>query len=357
MSRVAVVGSGPAGCYTAQALLRELPDVHVSVFERLPVPFGLIRYGVAPDHQGTKAIARQFDRVLQHERVTFVGGVHVGSDVELEELRAEFDAVVVATGLYRDRSLGIPGEDLSGVIAAGPLTRWMNSHPEEVGSLPPLGRRVVVVGNGNVAIDVVRLLAKAPQDLEGSDLSPEVAESLERADVREIVVAGRSPISQAKFDPAMVKELAQIAGATFEADLPASEDGRQVEALRALLERQRSGDRAHVRFHFGWVPQSIDGDSRVEQVAFIDSSGSEHVVPTDTVVSAIGFTGPADLLQELPEHRDGRIDDGLYCVGWARYGARGTIPDARTDARLVAKSIAADLRAPTHLVSIQGASA
>ena len=181
--QVAVVGTGPAGCYTAQALLKALPGVRVTLVERLPVPFGLVRYGVAADHQGTKAVTRQFDRVLAHPDVTFVGNVEVGTDISLDVLRASFDAVVVATGLHRDRRLGIAGEDLPGVVASGPLTRWANGHPDVSDAPPLLGRRAVVIGNGNVAVDVVRLLAKAPSDFVGSDLPGEVASALAAARV------------------------------------------------------------------------------------------------------------------------------------------------------------------------------
>jgi ferredoxin--NADP+ reductase len=344
--QVAIIGSGPAGCYTAQALVKSLPGVRITLVERLPVPFGLVRYGVAADHQGTKAVTRQFDRVLAHPDVTFVGNVEVGADVSLEVLRSSFDAVVIATGLCRDRRLGIAGEDLPGVITSGWLTRWANGHPDATHARPRLGRRAVVIGNGNVAIDVVRLLAKAEGDFVGSDLPGDVVSALAAAEVDEIVVAGRGTADEARFDPAMVKELGQVAGATFDIPGPSRASASpQADALRHLAENQRRGDRVTVRFRFGWRPSRVEGDARVEKAVFTDLTGTEHSVATDAVVSAIGFTGPAALVPDGARAEGGRLAAGLYVVGWARHGPRGTIPDARTDARLVAGVVAGDLGA------------
>ena len=157
---VVVVGSGPSGCYTAQFLRKQWPAADITVLDRLPVPFGLVRYGVAPDHQGTKAVDRQFDRLFTRDGVRFVGNVEVGGPVTVDQLRAAFDVVVLATGVSGDRPLGVPGAELAGVHGAGRLTRLLNDHPDEQHPVAPLGPRVVVVGNGNVALDVVRLLAK-----------------------------------------------------------------------------------------------------------------------------------------------------------------------------------------------------
>ncbi|TQK71934.1 FAD-dependent oxidoreductase [Nocardioides sp. SLBN-35] len=344
--QVAIVGSGPAGCYTAQALLKTLPGVRITLVERLPVPFGLVRYGVAADHQGTKSVARQFDRVLTHPDVAFVGNVDVGIDISLEALRSSFDAVVIATGLDRDRRLGIAGEDLPGVIPSGRLTRWANGHPDVSDAAPLLCRRAVVIGNGNVAIDVVRLLAKAESDFVGSDLPGNVASALAAVPVEELVVAGRGTVDQARFDPAMVKELAQIGGATFEiVGLSSADASPQAAALRHLEERQGRGDRVTVRFRFGWTPLRMEGAARVEEVVFADATGTERPVATDVVVSAIGFTGPAALVPDDAPADAGRLAAGLYCVGWARRGARGTIPEARADARVVAGLLVDDLEA------------
>src|SRR5271167_4353191 len=175
MRRIVIIGSGPAGCYLADHLLRLLPDASIDILERLPVPFGLIRYGVAPDHQGTKAVARVLDRVLSRDRVAFFGNVEVGRDVHLDELMSFYDAVVLATGAERDRRLGIPGEDLPGVVGSRTFTGWYNAHPDHPAAPEAQDvRSAVIIGNGNVAIDVARIFAKSPAEFEGSDLPPEV---------------------------------------------------------------------------------------------------------------------------------------------------------------------------------------
>ena len=181
MLHIAIIGSGPAGCYMADQLLRLLPDASIDILERLPVPFGLIRYGVAPDHQGTKAVARVLDRVLSRDRVSFFGNVEAGRDVRLDELMSLYDAVVLATGAERDRRLGIPGEDLPGVIGSGAFTGWYNGHPDRHVPQVQGVRSAVIIGNGNVAIDVARVLAKGPAEFAGSDLSPEVTAWLQGA--------------------------------------------------------------------------------------------------------------------------------------------------------------------------------
>jgi len=164
-SKVVIVGAGPSGLFAAQHLRRLAPDVEIDIIDRLPVPYGLIRYGVAADHQGTKAVARQFERLFEREDVGFFGNVLVGRDLSVSDLTDLYDSVVLATGLSGDRRLGVPGEDLSGVYGSGTLTRWLNSHPDEVLLQPRLGPRVIIFGNGNVAIDVARILAKTPDEL------------------------------------------------------------------------------------------------------------------------------------------------------------------------------------------------
>src|ERR1035437_3311013 len=172
MKHIAIIGSGPAGCYLAANPLRLIADASIDIFDRLPVPFGLVRYGVAPDHQGTKPVARVLDRVLARDRVSFFGNVDVGRDIRLEELMSLYDVVVLATGASRDRRLSIAGEELPGALGSGAFSGWYNGHPD--GHPPAIDgvRSAVVIGNGNVAIDVARVLAKSATELAGSDLSP-----------------------------------------------------------------------------------------------------------------------------------------------------------------------------------------
>src|SRR5271157_3315859 len=210
MLHIAIIGSGPAGCYLADQLLLPLPDASIDILERLPAPFGLIRYGVAPDHQGTKAVTRVLDRVLSRERVNFFGNVEVGRDVRLDELMPLYDAVVLATGATRDRKLGIPGEELPGVVGSGAFTGWYNGHPDHPAPQLQDVRSAVVIGNGNVALDVARVLAKGPSEFAGSDLSPDVTAWLEAQPIENIHIVGRRSAADAKFTDHELAELGTL---------------------------------------------------------------------------------------------------------------------------------------------------
>src|SRR5271165_1348358 len=210
MKHIVIVGSGPAGCYLADHLLRLIPNASIDLLEQLPVPFGLIRYGVAPDHQSTKAVARVFDRTLSRDRVNFFGNVCVGQDVKLDELLSLYDAVVLATGAQRDRKLGIPGEDLPGVIGSGAFVGWYNGHPAR--PVPQIRgvRSAIVIGNGNVAIDVARILAKSPQELAGSDVPPAVSSWFSGQPLKSIHILGRRGAAEAKFTDHELAELGTL---------------------------------------------------------------------------------------------------------------------------------------------------
>src|SRR5208337_1264266 len=274
MRRIAIIGSGPAGCYLADHLLRLLPDASIDILERLPSPFGLIRYGVAPDHQGTKAVMRVLDRVLARDRVSFFGNVAVGRDVRLDELMSLYDAVVLATGAQRDRQLGIPGEGLPGVIGSGAFTGWYNSHPEHPAPQLQCVRSVVIIGNGNVAIDVARILAKGPAEMAGSDLSPEATSLLSAQPIETIHIVGRRSAADARFAEHELAELATLERARPIVVDPASlgGDGAVVETLRRFAEDGPSTPVA-INFHFNLTPISILGDERLSAVQFRSADG------------------------------------------------------------------------------------
>lgn len=342
--RIAIVGSGPAGAFTAQALRRTFSAAELDVFDRLPVPFGLVRYGVAADHQGTKSVARQFERLFLHDGVRFHGDVAVDADA-LALLRASFDAVVLATGLRED---AVPPAfaGAAGVVGAGRITRVLNGHPDER-DVPHLGERVVVVGQGNVAMDVVRLIARDRADFDGTDIDDEVRDALAR-DVRTIHVVGRSEPGAAKFDPVMVRELATLAGvrhvvhgAAVDAVAP-GKDARW-DAVRALAEASDSADpRVEVHWWFGLSPVGIDDGGAGPRVRFSSPTG-EVAIDADAVITAVGFAAGDDTPLVPGAHPDGRVEPGLYVAGWLRRGPRGTIPDQRSDARALAGLIADDI--------------
>jgi ferredoxin--NADP+ reductase len=345
MVSIAIVGAGPSGCFTAQALAKALPEAAIDILDRLPVPYGLIRYGVAPDHQGTKAVIRQFERLFERQGVAFFGNVSVGTDITLDDLCDLYDAVVLATGLSGDRRLGIPGEDLDGVLGSGAVTRAWNDHPDAEGRDPVFGRDVVIMGNGNVAIDLVRLLAKDGDEFDGSDLSPARTRTLCAVPTRRITVVGRSAAAQARFDPVMLRELGRLAQARIEV-VGAAGEGKVIEALAAIDGHGAPDARHAITFRFGWTPVRLSGDGHVTQAQFTAADGAVLDLPCDTFLTAIGFEAAATGLPPMASTEDGFVAPGLYATGWFRRGPRGTIPENRADAQLVAARIAADFPGP-----------
>ncbi len=350
MRYIAIIGSGPAGCYLADQLLRLAPDARIDVIERLPVPFGLVRYGVAPDHQGSKAVVRVLDRVLAREQVGFFGNVEVGRDVTLEELRSLYDTVVLATGAPLDRKLGVPGEDLPGVVGAAAFVGWYNNHPDH--AQPPLDavRSAVVIGNGNVAIDVARLLAKSHAELAGSDLAPDVHEKLAALPIETIHIVGRRSAADAKFTQKELAELGVLSRASTRvagvADPAAiSGDTPIVEILRGFAGDTRELP-IRIVFHFGLAPKAFTGGGKLEAVRFSRADGSEEEIPAQLAVTCIGYRSvpccSAEPADGVFANDNGRIDEGLYVTGWARRGPSGTIPTNRTEAQQVAQRVAAE---------------
>ncbi|MBP1327304.1 ferredoxin--NADP+ reductase [Leucobacter exalbidus] len=366
---IAVVGSGPAGCYTAQFILRQFPESAITVFDRLVTPFGLVRYGVAPDHQGTKAVTRQFDRLFQNGQLAFAGNVNIGTDITLDTLRISFDVVILATGLWQDRRLGIPGDRLPGVHGSGEVTRLINGHPSDSAQPVTFRDKAVIVGHGNVSIDLVRFLTKTSAQYAGSDLADDVLHCMRPAPLQDVHLVGRSLPLDAKFDPGMVRELAEQPQLRFACDphmlvsaqreidhaiaagkLLAKEAVRRIEALAFLSALERPDATSTVHFHFGMRPTSVLGTEQVGGIeCTVINSGETLRFETSHVITAIGFEHESPGTELDPEshaHSDlesGRIAPGLYCVGWLRRGPRGTIPENRKDAQLVAGSVITDI--------------
>lgn len=358
---IAIIGAGPSGCFVAQSLQRAWKDSEITVFDRFAVPYGLIRYGVAADHQHTKAITRQFDRVFQDGSVRFAGNVEIGTDISLAELREQFDLVILASGRWRDRHLSVPGSSLNGVVPSGDIINALNAVPRPSIPLPEIGDRVVVVGAGNVAIDMVRFLVKTADDYAGSDVAPGALSQYLASPASKITVLSRSPIATAKADVAMVKELGKITGVryTFANSSPATEDNalgrKREEAFETLAALDVPEPRAHVHFVFGAEPSKVTGNGRVENVHLgVAPAGEASVIPADTVISAIGFDvnapGHLNYAEEFdftPSEGSGQVETGgqpeaaLYRVGWLKRGPVGAIPANRADSNVVAKEIIA----------------
>lgn len=364
--RLAVVGSGPSGCYTAQALRRKSPDAEIVVFDSLPTPYGLVRYGVAPDHPGTKSVSGQFARLFEQENVTFVGNTTVGKDLGLDELRDEFDAVVVATGLHRDAGIDVPGADAAQVFGAGEVSRALNSHPSGDGAIPMLGSEAVVVGMGNVAMDLVRLLSKNATMLDGSDIDDRVHAGLVR-DLETIKVIGRCTPENAKFDPVMVREIADLPGVAHTVHgvdpetLELAEDPCSAAVADVLRRPMPERPRIHVEWWFGHEPVRIGNDGSASgHVAGVvlrsRADGEQKRIGASSVITATGFrAGEGQSLVPRTEacSTTGRAERGLYVAGWARRGPQGTIPSQRSDAKELAEVVLEDLPATLSKPGLQ----
>ncbi|UIJ44520.1 FAD-dependent oxidoreductase [Sphingomonas cannabina] len=371
MRHIAVIGSGPAGYYTAEAAQKAFGDqVRVDIIDKLPVPFGLIRTGVAPDHQSIKAVSRRYEATALTENVRFVGNVAVGRDVSIHELIDLYDAVVLATGAPADRPLGIPGDDLPGVIGSAAFVGWYNGHPDHAGLAPALdGGGAVVVGNGNVALDVARILAKAEAEFAGSDIVGHALDRLKAGHAGDITILGRRGPHQIAMTPKELGELGELqraAPVVDPADLPpveadaALEPGvrKSVTHLRDFAGRPASDKPIRIVFDFFARPVRIEGDGRVERVIVerteLDAAGNArgtgetYAVPAHLVVSCIGYRTPP--IEGVPydeklgrfANEDGRIVPGLYAVGWARRGPTGTIGTNRPDGFAIVDKIAED---------------
>jgi len=351
MIHIAIIGSGPAGCYLAEHLLRLIPDAAIDVLERLPVPFGLIRYGVASDHQSTKAVSRLFDRVLSRDRVSFFGNVEVGRDLRLDELMPLYDAVVLATGAPLDRRLEIPGEDMPGVIGSGAFVGWYNSHPD--GRAPAVDevRSAVIIGNGNVAIDVARILAKHPDELAGSDLSPEIVSWFNAQPIESIHIVGRRGAGDTKFNDRELAELGTLRRARPVISDPANlaGDGAALTTLRGFAEAALRQTPLTINFHFNLTPTAFVDEDNLRAVQFRSTTGQTTELPAQLAVTCIGYETRACCTVEpangLFANQDGKVNDGLYVVGWAKRGPSGTIPTNRVEAQQVAQKIAQEVTA------------
>ncbi len=376
MRHIAIIGSGPAGYYTAEAAQKAFGDeVRVDVFDRLPVPYGLIRTGVAPDHQSIKAVSKRYEKVALSENVRFVGNVTIGEDVSIAELRELYDAVVLATGAPHDRPLGIPGAELGNVFGSAAFVGWYNGHPQFAALDPDLsGKTAVVIGMGNVALDVARILAKTPAELAGSDIVTHALEALATSKVQRIVLLGRRGPHQIMMTPKELGELGELARAAphvAPGDLPAPEEDailepglrKSVSHLRAFAatpEHIRGEKPVEIEFVFLSAPKALLGEGKVEAIEIektrlvhgaAEGTGETERIPADLVISCIGYrTSP---IPDVPfderagrfANADGRILPGLYCVGWARRGPSGTIGTNRPDGYATVEHIVEDIEA------------
>src|SRR5689334_20189685 len=369
MRHFAIVGSGPAGFYTAEALEKAYGEnARVDILDRYPVPYGLIRFGVAPDHQSLKAVSKRYDKTAESAGVDFIGNVSVGTDASIAELLDLYDAVILATGAPHDRKLGIPGEDLPGVIGSAEFVGWYNGHPDFADLDPPLdGTHASVIGNGNVALDCARILSKTRHEFEGSDIVGHALEALDTSAIRTVTILGRRGPHQIAMTPKELGELGHLEAAVplvetadfppVEADEPLEPGLRKsVTLLRGFADLPQDKPKRMV-FDFFAKPLAIEGDGKAERIivekTVLDDrgaargTGETYEVPASLIVTAIGYSSSP--IPDVPfeggkfVNDGGRIGDRLYAVGWARRGPTGTIGTNRPDGYEVADLIAAEM--------------
>ncbi|MGI9658295.1 MAG: FAD-dependent oxidoreductase, partial [Gaiellaceae bacterium] len=383
--RVAVVGSGPAGFYATGHLLAADTPVDVDLIDRLPTPWGLVRTGVAPDHPKIKAVSKAFEKIASKEGFRFLGNVDVGKDVSAAELRGLYDAVVYSVGAQTDRSLGIPGEDLPGSWAATEFVAWYNGHPDYQDlSFDLSGERAVVIGNGNVAVDVARMLALNEEELASTDTTDEAIAAILGAGITEILMLGRRGPVQGAFTPPEVQELGEMADAdilvdaselaldpTSEAELaeaPATTQ-RNIDLLNGYTTRVRSNAARAIKLRFFVSPVAIHGDERVEAIEIVRNklelgddgrtravaTSEREMIPCGIVFRSVGYRGvplegvPFDDDRATMRNDSGRVLDedgvavpGVYCAGWIKRGPTGVIGTNKKDATETADHLLED---------------
>jgi ferredoxin--NADP+ reductase len=381
-----VIGSGPAGFYAAGALLDADAPVEVDMIERLPTPWGLVRLGVAPDHPKLKTVSRAFERIADKPGFRFLGNVEIGRELHHEDLIRLYDVVLYAVGAQTDRRLAIPGEDLPGSWSAFEFVAWYNGHPDFQDLPFDLDvERAVVVGNGNVALDVARMLALTPEELAPTDTTERAIEAISNAHISEIVVLGRRGPAQAAFTTPELAELADLAGADIAVDSreleldPASSAQaesetrvrRNLEVLADFASRGSTGKSTTLTFRFLVSPVAILGDDRVEAVEIArnrleERDGRLAAVPTDEretiecglVFRSVGYGGVALPDVAFDETRgtirnergrvldeDGKVVPGVYCAGWIKRGPTGIIGTNKKDATETVELLLEDVRA------------
>jgi ferredoxin--NADP+ reductase len=373
MRHFAIVGSGPAGFYTAEALDKAYGgQARIDILDRYPVPYGLIRFGVAPDHQSLKAVSKRYDKVAESAGVDFIGNVCVGRDVSVDELLDLYDAVILAVGSPHSRKLGIPGEELPGVIGSAEFVGWYNGHPEYADLDPPLsGTHAAVIGNGNVALDCARILSKTRREFEGSDIVGHALDALDSSAIRTVTILGRRGPHQIAMTPKELGELGHLEAALPVVDLSdfppveadeALEPGQRksVTILREFNDIRANKPRTMI-FDFFAKPLRIEGEGKAERIVVerteLDQkggargTGETYEVPASLIISAIGYSSapiegvPYDERGGKFLNEAGRIADRLYAVGWARRGPSGTIGTNRPDGYEVADQVAAAMPA------------
>jgi ferredoxin--NADP+ reductase len=364
--KVAIVGAGPAGYFAAQALQNQQNEERtfaIDMIERLPTPWGLVRSGVAPDHPKIKTVSKVFEKIAADPNFRLFANIEIGSEISVAQLQEKYDAVVIATGSHLGKSLGIPGEDLPGSLSAADFVPWYNAHPDYVDVKVPLDcDTAVVIGAGNVAMDVARMLALEPSELDPTDTADHAIDAFKASAVRDVYISARRGPEHAAFTSPELRELPKLehtnvvinkedidaaivrAGAEPEKDVKSNLD-----AMLLIAQSQKSAHERTMRFLFQHTPKQILGTERVEGVVYSTPNG-DVTVKCGLVITAIGYQAAG--IDGVPYENgkvvntDGRVKENLYVVGWAKRGPSGVIGTNKSDAAAVVELMISDLKTP-----------
>jgi ferredoxin--NADP+ reductase len=366
--KVAIVGAGPAGYFAAQALNNISDSDHsfaIDMFERLPTPWGLVRSGVAPDHPKIKTVSKVFEKIATGENFRLFANIEIGKDLTVEQLQDRYDAVIVATGSSLGKKLGIPGEDLRGSLSAANFVPWYNAHPDFADVDVPLdGQTAVVIGGGNVAMDVARILALEPSELDPTDTADHAIDAFKKSGIRKVYIAIRRGAEFAAFTSPELRDLPklehtnviidenEIAAAIARVGDSAEKDVKSnLDAMLFIAQNQKTEHERTIEFLFSHTPKEIQGSSHVEGVVFSTPTG-DKTIKCCLAVTAIGYN--ALDIPGIPFENgkvvnvDGRVKGNMYVVGWAKRGPSGVIGTNKSDASAVIELLRQDLKAPKN---------
>jgi len=364
--KIAIVGAGPAGYFAAQALQNLANDdrvFEIDMIERLPTPWGLVRSGVAPDHPKIKTVSKVFEKIASQETFRLFANVEIGSDISVAQLQEKYDAVIIATGSSLGKTLGIPGENLRGSLSAATFVPWYNAHPDFVGVDTPLDAdTAVVIGAGNVAMDVARMLALEPSELDPTDTADHAIEAFKKSNIRKVYISARRGPEHAAFTSPELRELPKLehtnvimkredieAAIVRAGDAPEKDVKSNLDAMLLIAENPKTEHERTMQFLFQHTPKEILGTDRVEGVVYSTSNG-DVTIKCGLVITAIGYQ--AQGIDGVPYENgkvvnsDGRVKDNLYVVGWAKRGPSGVIGTNKSDAAAVIELLVEDLQKP-----------
>jgi ferredoxin--NADP+ reductase len=364
--KVAIVGAGPAGYFAAQALqnlANEDRSFEIDMIERLPTPWGLVRSGVAPDHPKIKTVAKVFEKIASHETFRLFANVEIGSEISIAQLQEKYDAVIIATGSSLGKSLGIPGENLRGSLSAAVFVPWYNAHPDFVGVDTPLDAdTAVVIGAGNVAMDVARMLALEPNELDPTDTADHAIDAFKESNIRKVYISARRGPEHAAFTSPELRELPKLehtnvvmnksdieAAIVRAGDEPEKDVKSNLDAMLLIAENPKTEHERTMEFLFQHTPKEILGTDRVEGVVYSTPNG-DVTIKCGLVITAIGYQ--AQGIDGVPYesgkviNNDGHVQDNLYVVGWAKRGPSGVIGTNKSDAAAVMELLVSGLKAP-----------